>query len=287
MGAGKNVLDKKYPAKILLFGEHLVLDGASSLAIPYSKYSGSWRHKKSTENTIDFFTHLSELSFIGASKIVELRKQNLSFESDIPVGYGMGSSGALCAALYEYLIPNFLQRDRLSIIDELAQMESFFHGKSSGLDAFVILMRQAVMYSKNRVELVDFGIKDIPTGCYLVDSGQSRSSKDLIRQYLVNSNSNKRQKMELVKVNNKLVDALLNNVNIDIIPLLKKISELQLSLFTPMITDNIRPIWENGLESSNYVMKLCGAGGGGYFLAFGDHNAIERMPLRTVPIEYE
>ena len=35
-----------------------------------------------------------------------------------------------------------------------------------------------------------------------------------------------------------------------------------------MIPDKFKPIWQEGIKSNDYNMKLCGSGGGGYLLGF-------------------
>ncbi len=73
-------------------------------------------------------------------------KNGLYFESNIPQGYGIGSSGALVAAIYDqYLInPNknrkILTGMEISNLKEIfSRMESYFHGVSSGLDPLLML----------------------------------------------------------------------------------------------------------------------------------------------------
>ena len=63
------------------------------------------------------------------------------FDSSIPQGYGVGSSGALVASIYDQYaadkitVLENLTRDKLLKLKQIfALMESFFHGKSSGLD---------------------------------------------------------------------------------------------------------------------------------------------------------
>jgi mevalonate kinase len=46
------------------------------------------------------------------------------------------------------------------------------------------------------------------------------------------------------------------------------VSRLQLQYFTPMVPANMRDVWEYGLDSGKYSMKICGAGGGGFMLGF-------------------
>ncbi len=35
-----------------------------------------------------------------------------------------------------------------------------------------------------------------------------------------------------------------------------------------MIPDSFHQLWENGIETNDYYLKLCGSGGGGYILGF-------------------
>ena len=72
----------------------------------------------------------------------------LYFESSIPQSYGIGSSGALCAAIYARytteLIPpsgSITQKDIKELRHIFSGIESFFHGKSSGIDPLSCYMR--------------------------------------------------------------------------------------------------------------------------------------------------
>ena len=46
------------------------------------------------------------------------------------------------------------------------------------------------------------------------------------------------------------------------------LSRSQLELFGEMIPDPVLPVWSDGLNSGDYCFKLCGSGGGGYFIVF-------------------
>lgn len=67
--------------------------------------------------------------------------RGMYFDSSIPQGYGVGSSGALVAAIYDKyandkitVLENLTREKLLQLKTIFGQMESFFHGKSSGLD---------------------------------------------------------------------------------------------------------------------------------------------------------
>jgi mevalonate kinase len=68
-------------------------------------------------------------------------ERGMYFDSSIPQGYGVGSSGALVAAIYDKyaqnkitVLENLTREKLLQLKVVFSQMESFFHGKSSGLD---------------------------------------------------------------------------------------------------------------------------------------------------------
>ena len=140
-------------AKILLFGEYGIIKDSKGLAIPYNTYRGALKTtkklsgvaKKSNENLKEFYKYLSNLKNNTLSfQLDDLKsdlEQGMYFDSSIPQGYGVGSSGALVASIYDKYANNKitvlenLTRDKLLALKEIfSLMESFFHGKSSGLD---------------------------------------------------------------------------------------------------------------------------------------------------------
>src|SRR5699024_9525022 len=143
-------------SKILLFGEYGIIKDSKGLSIPYNFYNGalkiesdlSEKKKQSNESLARFADYLSELEsdvFPELSFDIEGMREDvrngLYFDSSIPQGYGIGSSGALVAAVYDKYANNKitvlenLTRDKLIQLKKVfAEMESFFHGTSSGLD---------------------------------------------------------------------------------------------------------------------------------------------------------
>ena len=120
---------KLFYSKILLFGEYGIIKNSKGLAIPYNFYKGTLKkcesHKqcephlrkeedarKSNEALREFATYLQNL-MEEENPIVRFNLEKLNadiaegmyFDSSIPQGYGVGSSGALVAAIYsEYAI---------------------------------------------------------------------------------------------------------------------------------------------------------------------------------------
>ena len=49
---------------------------------------------------------------------------------------------------------------------------------------------------------------------------------------------------------------------------MKKLSRVVLNHFKPMIPKQFHSLWQQGIDSGDYYLKLCGSGGGGYILGF-------------------
>ncbi len=148
-----------YSAKLLLFGEYSILLGSRALSIPYPRFSGrlvpphgtplAGKELLSNKELKKFLSFLKEKPdhfslMMDLNAFEEEVERGLFFDSDIPVGYGIGSSGAICAAVYErfgtHQIPGGMDGGEAMahVKKRLGTMESFFHGKSSGFDPLVI-----------------------------------------------------------------------------------------------------------------------------------------------------
>ena len=138
-------------AKILLFGEYGIIKDSKGLAIPYNCYKGALKSasnlsgeaKKSNENLIKLYDYLkntpTDLVSFNFNVFKEDIDSGMYFDSSIPQGYGVGSSGALVASIYDQyaedkitILENLTRDKLLKLKDIFSLMESFFHGKSSG-----------------------------------------------------------------------------------------------------------------------------------------------------------
>ena len=101
-----------YNGKILLFGEYGIIQDSMGLSIPYDYYKGSLKFdlsneeaKSSNESLIKFRDYLNnnlELSSIlNVDQFTSDLESGMFFDSSIPQGYGVGSSGAIVAAIYD------------------------------------------------------------------------------------------------------------------------------------------------------------------------------------------
>ena len=140
-------------AKILLFGEYGIIEDSKGLSIPYNFYRGALKIPKNKSDQIiesnriliDFAKYLKDIPLkivvFDWKKFNKDLSLNMYFDSSIPKGYGVGSSGALVASIYDKyalnkitVLENLTKEKLIKLKTIFSKMESFFHGKSSGLD---------------------------------------------------------------------------------------------------------------------------------------------------------
>lgn len=266
---------KTYSSKILLFGEYTILQGSEGLAIPLPDYFGQWQvnplSRPNERSLLDMVTYLDQQDFSFQININQFREDlnnGWYFESTIPIGYGVGSSGALTAAIYDkYVIDK--KTDLLDLKKELGQIESFFHGESSGIDPLICFLNQPIlMKSKTDLKILE-QIPDFQSSFSLIDTGISRSTEPLVNLFLEKSkdlNFQQRIEAELVPTVNDAIDAFLTQKQNLLFEHLHEISFFQYKYFNEMIPKDFQQLWLDGLASDEFKLKLCGAGGGGFII---------------------
>ncbi len=294
-----NSVNPSFFAKILLFGEYGIIRDAMALSIPFKEYRGSFRFvptdaavasevTESQEALRAFARHLHALADSGealaALDLVQLDAdldRGLFFDSSIPQGFGVGSSGALVAALYAryavHPIPvdHQLNKDRLvSLKAELAQMESFFHGRSSGIDPTICYLQLPLLIRSSD----DLGTVLLPEenaegkgAVFLINSGAPGETQPLVTHFmekLKEEGFRKVMKDQFKKYNDACIQAFLQGDPGALFRNLKPLSRLALEHFDPMIPSGYHELWQKGIDTNAYYLKLCGSGGGGYILGF-------------------
>lgn len=270
----------KISGKILLFGEYAILKGGDALAIPLDAYGGelcfdfNLKQESSNSSIKLLFSYLKVISGDLNSLKLNLDQLNndinrgLWFNSNIPLKSGLGSSGAVVASIAsKYGIS--LKDDVNLLKADLALMESFFHGNSSGIDPLVSYLNKSVLIKNGSVEISDYkpNMEDIK----LIPVEGSGDTGKLVSVFLKSMTEESYSKMfysEYIPLQNDIIALLLDGSFKSVQNKLRKLSDLQLSLFKTMIPEQIIPMWEKGLESKDYVLKLCGSGGGGFALRF-------------------
>lgn len=272
------MLTKHYPSKILLFGEYSVLRGSQALAVPFKQFGGKWAYSTDFSKQMDLskwaeylkiLTDKGEMA-IDTEGVQRELKKGLYFESNIPRGYGAGSSGALVAAMYDgFGLNKDLPINELKIV--LGKIESYFHGSSSGLDPLVSYVQKSILIKKDKSIAVLDSIKT-DTKMFLLDTHQSRKTEPLVQIFMEKCDKtpqyNALVENELVPHVDDAIAAFLQNKTGLIFDIVHQISYFQYRFFPEMIPLAFKNVWLEGLASDVFKLKLCGAGGGGFILGF-------------------
>jgi mevalonate kinase len=276
-----------FNSKILLFGEYSLMKGSMALSAPYDKFNGQLlidrtiSNKKSDHYSVQYlidYSHFLETNSFDNDLNLDKFKfdinNGLFFECNIPVSYGLGSSGAIVASIYNAYTRNKKRTNPADLISLFSRMESYYHGNSSGLDPLTSFTNKPVLINENKV-IESINIPDEyrkGSGLvFLLDTKTKSETQPLVRWFLSEyekSIARKETLDQLGPINNKCITGFLSGKLGDILSHIKNLSNFTLNNMKPMIPDNIISIWKRGLESDNYYLKLCGSGGGGMMLGF-------------------
>ncbi|MFZ1705557.1 MAG: hypothetical protein WAT79_14505 [Saprospiraceae bacterium] len=286
------MLSKAYPSKILLFGEYTVTLGSPALAIPFFNQSGRWilLENHQSDELMAFYRFLrneNTINFLDLSAFEKDIQQGLLFESNIPQGYGQGSSGALVAAVYDTYKTDSIN-DLEILCFRLSSMESFYHGSSSGIDPLVSYTKEPILINKDKsIEICHY-----PTQCpysfFLLDTHISRKTQKMVQIFQQKMKEHVDFKMvvdRLSQLNQNIIQAFINGEYELMWTLGQKISQVQWTHFNEFIPSNQLEIWKDSCVSEVFFLKLCGAGGGGYNLGCTlDVNAVFHKFQKHSPI---
>ncbi|WP_166384345.1 MULTISPECIES: mevalonate kinase [unclassified Polaribacter] len=296
-------------AKILLFGEYGIIKDSKGLAIPFNAYRGalktssnlSGNRKVSNENLERLCNHLSALKTDLVSFNLKDLKADIAngmyFDSSIPQGYGVGSSGALVASIYDKyaedkitVLENLTREKLLKLKQIFSLMESFFHGKSSGLDPLNSYLSLPILInSKDNIEPAGIPSQKQGKGAvFLLDSEQIGETEPMVNIFMNKMKNEGFRKMiseEFATTTDACIEDFLGGNVKSLFGNVKSLSKIVLKNFKPMIPDAFHKVWENGIKTNDYYLKLCGSGGGGYILGFTEDYEKAQNSLKDYKLE--
>ena len=92
-------------------------------------------------------------------------------------------------------------------------------------------------------------------------------------------------KEQVVKQTVACVDNFLNGDVKSLFTNVKSRSNVVLDNFKPMIPAQFHKLWQKGIDTNDYYLKLCGSGGGGYILGFTEDIEKARKALKDYKLE--
>jgi len=250
-----------------------VLNGSQALAVPLNAWSGYWSdsHANVHGSPVDFFNWLKNNSIISEEDqllMIDDFNKGWTFESTIPVGHGVGSSGAYVAAVYDRYLAKKQEQTNASKI--MAAMESFFHGSSSGMDPLVCCESKAVLKDDSgKFHLITDPGWPADYKVYLWDSGIERTTAPLVNLFKNKIADHKFRialERNLIPMVDHAIHFYLSGTAAMLEECISVISQFQRHHFTEMIPPTVREVWDGVMNKNSVYMKLCGAGGGGFFM---------------------
>lgn len=300
-------------SKILLFGEYGIIKDSKGLSIPYNFYNGALKiQEEQTEETkqsnaslqrfADFLKDLQgkqpDLVEFDLEALATDVKNGLYFDSSIPQGYGVGSSGALVAAIYDKyainkitVLENLTREKLLALKKVFSAMESFFHGNSSGLDPLNSYLSLPILInSKEHIEATGIPYQEAKGkgAVFLLDSGTISETAPMVQIFMENMKKEGFRKVikdQFIKHTDACVEDFLKGDVKSLFGNLKQLSKVVFDNFKPMIPKKFHELWQHGIETNAYYLKLCGSGGGGYMLGFTEDIEKAKIALKGHKLE--
>lgn len=302
-------------SKILLFGEYAILHDGMALVIPFDKYHGRFEFNKAGENdtiALQSNEYLKKFcSFISSRMdekfVLEVKKfeqelnQGLFFRSNIPQGYGLGSSGAIVAAIVlRYLVKAKNLKDEMKVLtlqkirelkSSLGDLESFFHGVSSGLDPLSSILNEPILCKSSQ----DIVTTTLPKSSlnsnnvvFLLDTKTPRTTAKMMERFkeLYSDESFKRKFDNYIyEDNNEAIESFLSSDLETFYRSISDISAFQLEHMSDFFPPHLIKDIKSGLSNGDFFLKLCGAGGGGFILGFTREWEVTKEKLKNFNLE--
>lgn len=282
-----------FSSKLLLFGEYGLIYGAMALALPFVKFGGrlafhpEGKHTESTAAIRHFFDHLKakgpELNLhfpFDLDRFESDLNRGLYFESTIPQQYGLGSSGALVAALFsEYAFPAEMGSNLSPEIlkANFAVLESFFHGRSSGLDPLISFLNKPVSIDQEKhVSTIEFDLQKTGIAMALIDTHTTGATGPLVQHFIDLFNLPEFEQafnQKYLPANNGCIESILVGDRTTFFSNLEQLVRFEVYHFHEMIPVGFHRLISHAVCSKVYI-KLLGSGGGGYLLAMAESDDI-------------
>ena len=275
---------ERYYSKVILFGEYSMIFDATALMIPLNKFSAQWRFAShldasggaaSNASLQRFADYLSTVDVV--KDIIDIQRLNhdlhfnLFLDSNVPSGYGLGSSGTLVAAVYDGYAKQKTD-DLLQLKTLFGKMESYFHGSSSGIDPLQCYLGKPFKITPAGVQLLSDELLKKDIHICLVDTKIKSNTKPLVdhfKQQREDAAFLSRFQSDYVPCVTSCIDSMIQGDTNLFFNSLKQLIKGQLEFLRPMITDNTMDLFTSDYDF-HFGVKISGSGGGGYVLGFTD-----------------
>lgn len=284
------------PGKIILFGEHFVVYGIKAILCSIDKrITATSQFSDDKKIRIRSLLGESEMSieslnlesvqhkfmkpffYIAQKAIKENSMEHgieISIESEIPAGVGLGSSSAACVAVTASVNGLFHKLPKEEVVKIAIQAERTIFEQNSGADSSVSTFGGLVSYD------LKSGFQNISSrndlSFVISNSTQVHDTQDVVRQVRNFKEENKELFNELCNeeieiVNNAISSLEKNNLsNLGLLMLRNHDLLKQIGISTEKIDFLV-----NEAKKTSYGAKITGAGGGGCIISLVDNSNMD------------
>jgi mevalonate kinase len=282
------------PAKIILFGEHFVVHGTKAILAAIDKrvtVTSSFTENK----TIKVNSELGTLEIPISSSYEEVKSefrpfiflankminsnQNVSgleitIDSDIPIGVGLGSSSACCVAAAASISELFKELSSEEILKLSIEAEKIIFPDTSGADCTVCTYGGMIEYPS--IEKID---NTFDLNLIIVNSMIPHNTKNSVEKVNKFKENDEDRFSQLCDLENGLIDEVIVAMkNNDTTALGLKMSENQKYLEEIQVSNDTLRNMINSLNKISLGSKITGAGDGGCIIALVKDENVNKVP---------
>tara|TARA_B100000989_G_scaffold292373_1_gene268193 strand:- start:7607 stop:8608 length:1002 start_codon:yes stop_codon:yes gene_type:complete len=241
------------------------------------KYKLSYSKLEMTEN----IKNIMHPSVREGMKYMKFKSPiDLSFQADLPASSGLGSSSSFSSGFLKLLAEiqgKKLSKDELSrkainldrnILKEDVGVQDHLHSTYGGINKFSFYKDKI---TRRSIRMTNKSLNLLESSMMLVHTGKKRQASSIAVEQIKKTknnqiDSNLEEMFTMVnQAENILVDLNKNNLK-ELGSLLNSSWEIKKTLTTKISSRELDKIYKRGMKLGAYGGKLCGAGGGGFFL---------------------
>jgi len=282
------------PAKIILFGEHFVVHGTKAILAAIDKrvtVTSSFTEDK----TIKVNSQLGTLEVPISSSYEEAKSEfrpfiflankminhnqnasglEVTIDSDIPIGVGLGSSSACCVAAAASISELFKELSSEEILNLSIEAEKTIFPDTSGADCTVCTYGGMIEYPS--IEKID---NAFDLNLVIANSMIPHNTKNSVEKVNKFKENDEDRFSQLCDLENGLIDEVIVAMkNNDATALGSKMSDNQKYLEEIQVSNETIDDMINSLNEISLGSKITGAGDGGCIIALVKNENVSKVP---------
>ena len=282
------------PAKIILFGEHFVVHGTKAILAAIDKrvtVTSTFTENKIIKINSELGTIEVPISssheevksefrpFIFLANKIINSDQNvngleITIDSDIPIGVGLGSSSACCVAAAASISELFKELSSEEILNLSIEAEKTIFPDSSGADCTVCTYGGMIEHPS--IEKIDSAFD---LNLLIANSMIPHSTKNSVEKVSKFKENNEERFSQLCYLENKLIDKVIVAMkNNDATTFGLKMSENQKYLEEIQVSNDTLRDMISSLSEISLGSKITGAGDGGCIIALVKDENMDKVP---------